>query len=202
MPFMKTLIIIGIFVLTSCDSQSGDTVTTFKKSFPDTSKSWAGQVTRQDYHLTRNLEGKFRLPTLINGNNKTEIRIWRLSGSYDPQSLNIFQQSNSDKWSLRTISFYRTKSDSIVEDNTRQIHAGSLEILNLDRYWNMPSQSDLKEGDKYGCMDGDNVLIELANSKTYKLKWYRCPDINKDKDSVFKLANELASRPNALSENK
>jgi hypothetical protein len=199
---MKTLKIIGICVLTSCGNQSGDHELSFEKIFPDTSKSWAGQVTKQDFNLTRNIEQKFLLSTLINGNNNTEIRVWRLYSSFDPQFLNILQQSNSSQWSLRTIAFYRAKSDSIVADHTRQIPAGLLDSLNLDRIWNMPSQSELVEGDKYGCMDGNNILIEFANSKTYKLKWYRCPDINKLKDSVFLLASELTSRLDAIAENK
>lgn len=190
MLFIRIFIIIGICLLTSCSSQSVDHNTRFKAVFPDTSKTWAGRETRQDFHFTRNIESKFQLPTLTNGTNHTEIRIWRLSGSYDPQSLNILRQLSSDKWSLRTISFYQTKSDSIIADHTRTIRESSLDSLNLDRYWNMPSQSDLATGDKYGCMDGNNVLIELANYKIYKLKWYRCPDINKLKDSVFLLASD------------
>ena len=203
MPFMKkTFIIIGICVLTSCGSQSVDHSTSFEANFPDTSRTWAGRETRQDIHLTTNIESKVRLPTLSKGINNTEIRIWRLSGSYDPQYLDILRQLSTDNWSLRTIVFYRTKSDSIIADYTKPLRPGSIDSLHLDRYWNMPSQSDLTDGDKYGCMDGSNVLIELANSKTYKLKWYRCPDINKSKDSVFLLASELTSRLDALAKNR
>jgi hypothetical protein len=199
---MKTFIIIGICLLTSCGSQSVDHDTSFKANYPDTSKTWAGRETRQAFHFTREIESKFQLPTLTTGINNTEIRIWILSGSNDPQSLNILRQPSSDKWSLRTIEFYQTKSDSITTDYTRLIRASYIDSLGLDRYWNMPSQSDLTDGDKYGCMDGSNVLIELANSKTYKLKWYRCPYINKSKDSVFLLANELTSRLNVTAESK
>jgi hypothetical protein len=203
MPFMKTfIIVIGICFLTSCGSQSVDNDTTFKASFPDTTKTWAGRETRQDFHFTRNIENKLQLSTLTNGTNYTEIRIWRLSGSYDPQSLNTLRQLSPDKWSLRTIEFYQTKSDSIIADYTTLIRDGFIDSLNLDRYWNMPSQSELTDGDKYGCMDGNNVLIELANSTTYKLKWYRCPNINKTKDSVFLLVSELTSKLNAITENK
>ncbi|MFZ1801047.1 MAG: hypothetical protein WAU24_14360, partial [Chitinophagaceae bacterium] len=179
-----------------------DHVTSFQTNFPDTSKTWAGRETKQDINFTRNLENKIKLSTLSNGINNTEIRIWRLSGSYDPQYLNILRQSSTNNWSLRTIVYYRTKSDSIISDFTIPIRASYLDSLRLDRYWNMPSQSDLTDGDKYGCMDGSNVLIELANSKTYNLKWYRCPDINKSRDSVFLLASELTSRLNAIAENR
>ena len=193
---------IGICVLTSCGSQSVDRTKSFNANFPDTSKTWAGRETRQDLHFIRNIEGRFQLPTLTTKSNNTEIRIWRLSGSYDTQSLSILHQSTTNKWSLRTITFDRTKFDSIVADYTRPIPADLIDSLRLERYWNMPSQSDLTDGDKYGCMDGSDVLIELANSKSYELKWYRCPDINKSKDSVFLLASELTSTLNAIAEKK
>lgn len=187
-------------MLSSCVSQPGEHKTDFKLIFPDTSKSWAGQVTREDFHLTRDLEGKLHLQTLTKGTKTTELRIWNLSGSYDPQSLNILRKSGTDQWSLRTISFYRFKGDSLVADYTRTIHSVAIDVLNLNRYWTMPSQSDLTKGDSYGCMDGSNIVIEMADSLRYKLMWYRCPDINKSKDSVFLLANELASKLDSVAD--
>lgn len=200
---MKNLTtIIGICVLTSCGSQSTDVAKIFKVNFPDTSRTWAGSETKQDLHFTRNIERRFQLAGLTMGINNTEIRIWQLSSSFDPQSLNILRQLSTNKWSLRTILFDRTKPDSVIADITKPIPAGSVDSLRLDRYWNMQSQSDLKDGDKYGCTDGNDVLIELANSKSYELKWYCCPDINKSKDSVFLLASELTNSLNTITESK
>jgi hypothetical protein len=200
MPLMKTLIILGICVLASCGRQSRGHDIKFESIFPDTSKTWAGQVTIGDFHLTRSIERRFYLQTLTYGTKNTELRIWRLSSSYDPQSLNILRKLSADQWSLRTVSFYRSKGDSIIADYTRAIKPAAIYMVNLEKYWTIPSQSDLPKGDSYGCMDGSNLLIELADSERFKLLWYRCPDINKAKDSVFLLAGELASRLNSAAD--
>ena len=191
---MLALKLIGICFLASCGSRSVAPIINFQKVFPDTSKSWAGRMTREDVYETRSLENKFHLLTLTNGTKNTEMRIWEFSAAYDPQTLNILQHINSKWWTLRTITFYRAKKDSIVADNNRNIQTDLFDSITLSRYWNMPSQSDLREGDKYGCMDGSDMVIELANAKTYKLKWYCCPGIHKTKDSAFLLASELANR--------
>lgn len=195
---MKTIKILGISLLASCGSQSVEDVNEFRRLLPDTSKTWAGQMTRNDFHLTRNLEKKFHLQTLTNGTKDTELRIWNLSGSYDPQSLNILRQSSTDKWSLRTLSYYRTKSDSVIADYTRPIRSASIDSVNLSRFWAIPSQSDLTKGDSYGCMDGGTLFIELADETKYRFLWYNCPDINKSKDSVFVFATELVKRLNVI----
>jgi hypothetical protein len=108
-----------------------------------------------------------------------------MSGSYDPQVLLIAQQDYSNNWTLRTISYYQTKVDSIYSDNVRLLRHGAIDSFNLNWYWNLPSQSDLKAGDSYGCFDGEDVFIEMADSLTYRFMWYRCTFMNKDKDSVF-----------------
>jgi hypothetical protein len=93
-----------------------------------------------------------------------------------------------------TLSFCQTKADSIYLDHTRSIRSGSIDSLNLDRYWDLASQSDLKAGDLFGCLDGGDVFMEIADSLKYRFLWYRCLNINKLKDSVFFLASELTSK--------
>jgi hypothetical protein len=195
---MKTLKLIGLFLLASCGNQSIESATAFRHILPDTVKTWAGQMTRDDYYSTRSLEKKLHLETLTNGVNTEELRIWRLSGSYDPQVLFILKKMGANEWHLRTLSFYQSKGDSIYADYTRLLRSGSVDSLKLGQYWSVASQSDLKAGDSYGCIDSENVFVELADSTKYRFMWYRCPDINKDKDSAFFLVSKLRDRLDGL----
>jgi hypothetical protein len=47
-------------------------------------------------------------------------------------------------------------------------------------------------------MDGTDLFIEMSDSSRYRFLWYRCPEINKDKDSSFLLASQLTDRINSL----
>jgi hypothetical protein len=195
---MRTLIILGSLFFASCGSDSGDTTFRFQRIIPDTTQSWAGQQTKESYRGINRLEGKLRLNTLSDGTANTEVRVWNFSSSYDPLVLFILRKDSSDGWHLRTISFYKAKGDSIYADYSRTISQSAVDSLNLNRYWTLASQSDLKAGDSYGCMDGGDVFVELASLAKYRFMWYRCPDINKDKDSVFLFANNLTNRLDAL----
>ncbi|MCW3075240.1 MAG: hypothetical protein JWP69_2309 [Flaviaesturariibacter sp.] len=195
---MKAIRMIWLSLLISCSDQSNKSTFKFKLDLPDTSKSWSGQMTRDDYYLTRDFEKNLHLQTLINGVKNQEIRVWSLSDSYDPQILFILNKNITGRWRLRTISFYKTKADSIYTDYTRQIRVGAVDSLRLERFFNLASQSDLKKSDNYGCMDGENVFVEIANSTKYRFMWYRCPDINKAKDSSFMLISQLRDQLNAL----
>ena len=191
---MKTLKLIGLLFLAACGRHSSDPQTTFKQILPDTSKSSSGRMTRETFHQTRKIEQKLDLISLLNGSNNEEIRIWRLSGSYDPQSVTILAKLKTDAWHLRQLTFNHSKNDSITSDVTRQLPSKVINTLNLISYWNLPSQSDLKTGDAYGCMDGSDVFIEMANTAKYRFMWYRCPDINETKDSAFHRVFELRSK--------
>jgi hypothetical protein len=195
---MKPLLTLAVIVLTACNTGLDKHVNAFTDSFPDTSKTWAGEVTHDDYRRTRSLEKNLHLSPLTGGAKQYELRMWNLSSSYDPQVVFMLTKNQENLWSLRTLSFYSSKGDSIYADYTRPIRSGTVDSLRLDRYWSLASQSDLKAGDSYGCMDGENVLIELADSTRYRVLWYRCPNINKDKDSVFRLANNLVNKLDGL----
>ena len=156
-------------------------------------------MTKEAYILTRRFETKLGLQTLSNGAASIEIRVWNLSSYYDPQVLFILKNDSSKHWCLRTISFYQNKNDSIYADFTRIIRHGVIDSIGLNRYWTLASQSDLKEGDSFGCMDGSDLFIELADPTKYRFMWYRCPDLHIKKDSTFLLAYELGSRLDGLS---
>lgn len=191
---MKTLKILGICLLASCSSQTSEPQKEFKRILPDTTQSWSGQMTKEAYHQTRSIEKKFSLESLLNGVKGKELRIWNLSGFYDPQVLLILSKSKTNNWNLRVLNFYQTKGDSIYSDYTRPIRSSSIDSLNLNRYWSLASQSDLKAGDTYGCMDGGEVFMEIADATKYRFMWYRCPDINKNRDSAFFIVTELKSK--------
>jgi hypothetical protein len=197
-PPMRVFLITGLFLLVSCGSKPGDTTLDFERHIPDTTKSWAGRMTKECYEETKRLEAKLGLHTLSDGTNTTEIRVWNFSGSYDPQVLFLLKNGSTKGWQLRTVSFYKTKGDSIYADYSRIIRQKAVDSLDLNRYWTLASQSDLKAGDTYGCMDGGDVLVELASPTKYRFMWYRCPDIHKEKDSVFLLANQLTNGLDAL----
>jgi hypothetical protein len=196
---MKTFIIIALFIISSCGSRPVEQVG-FRRILPDTSKSWTGRMTRDVFQQTRILESKLDLPTLAKGIKNDELRIWNLSGSYDPQVVQILYRLNEDQWVLRAISFYHSKDDSITVDSKRLISSDRMDSFDFNQFLNLPSQSDLKAGHSYGCMDGGDVFIEIADSIRYRFMWYKCPDIHKNKDSVFLLVNQLTEKINYLVE--
>ena len=195
---MRLLIAIALFFLASCSNQRDIENVEFSRIIPDTSKTWAGRMTREAYIETRTFEKTLKFEKLIDGTKQEEIRVWYLSGSYDPQVVFIAKADSLNKWTLRTISFYHSKSDSIYADYSRVLRQTSVDSLNFNKYWQLTSQSDLPKGDTYGCMDGENIFIEMSNRMKYRFMWYRCPEINKDKETVFLAAATLANRLDAL----
>jgi hypothetical protein len=81
--------------------------------------------------------------------------------------------------------------DSIDTDKTILVGHDLTDSMNLSNFWNLGSQSDLKDGDSYGCLDGVDVFMEIADPARYRFMWYRCPDLNKHKDSAFLLSKML-----------
>ena len=190
---MKTLQLLGLLFLASCGIRTSEPQTEFRQILPDTLNSWAGQITREAFHHTRKLERKLNVQSLTSGLKGEEIRIWGLSGSYDPQSLTILSKAGRKSWNVRQLSFYHAKNDSISSDITQPI-----ENFPFDNYWSLKSQSDLANADDYGCMDGGDVFIEIANASKYRFMWYRCPEINEKKDSTFYQVTELKRKVAAL----
>jgi hypothetical protein len=194
---MKTLQLLGLLFLISCGNRISEPQIDFRHILPDTSKSWAGQMTHEAFHQTRKLEEKLNVRSLISGVKGEEMRIWGLSGSYDPQRLTILSKADGEGWNIRQVSFYHTKNDSISSDDAKPI-----ENFLFDDYWNLASQSDLKNSDDYGCLDGGDVFIEMANVAKYRFMWYRCPDINEKKDSAFYQVTELRRKIAGLIEER
>jgi hypothetical protein len=136
-------------------------------------------------------EKELELKSIIDGAANEEIRVWNLSGSYDPQDLFIVKADSLGKWTLQTISIFPSKRDNMYIEYSQLLRQSSVDSLKLNELWYIKSQSEVSNGDTYGCMDGVDVLIETANVLNYRLMWYRCPMINKGKDSVFRSIAEL-----------
>ena len=150
-------------------------------------------MTKETFIWTRTLQARLQLDSLEWGTKGKEIRVWHLSGSYDPQVVQIIRQSFNGDCSLRIISFNHSKGDSIEEDIKRKLRPGLLDSARIVRFWTLPSQSEMANGDTYGCLDGSDLFIELSTSERYKILWYRCPYINKDKNSAFQSASDLTT---------
>ncbi|MCF1715980.1 hypothetical protein L0U88_15170 [Flavihumibacter sp. RY-1] len=195
---MRLPIAILLFFFASCRNQGDTGINALSRVIPDTSRTWAGRMTRDAFSQTRTFEKSLKIGSLIDGTANDEIRVWYLSGSYDPQVAFIAKPDSFSKWTLRIISFYRTKVDSTYNDYSLVLRHTSVDSLNLNKYWTLTSQSDLQNGDDYGCMDGEDIFIEMSNRMKYRFMWYRCPEINKSRDSVFLTASNLANRLDAL----
>jgi hypothetical protein len=180
-------------LILSCREASRAPEPTVQRLMPDTAERWAGQQTGAALRLAKHYEQKFGLPSLQYGS-ATEVRLWYFSTAYDNQVLFRLREDRWGNWQLRTISFHRKGVDRIYADYSRQLRQSAVNSLLLSRYWGIPSQSEMKNGDQYGCVDGEEVLIELAEPNRYRPLWYRCPEINRDKDPAFLLAASLADR--------
>jgi hypothetical protein len=190
---MQILHFFGFLFLASCGNRTSEQQTAVRLILPDTSKSWAGQMTRYASDQTGKLEKKLNLRSITNGIKGKEIRIWELSGLYDPQSLTILSKGDNEGWNLKQVSFYQAENDSVSSVVTKPI-----ENFPFDDYWNLASQSDMRNGDDYGCLDGGDVFIEMADVANYRFMWYRCPDINEKKDSTFYRVDELRKKITGL----
>lgn len=195
---MRPKFSIILFLFISCGNRQDKVSVEFNRILPDTSKTWSGRMTGEAYRQTRSFEKSLKLENLINGSFQDEIRVWYLQSSHDKNVLFIAKIDSLKKWSLRTISFYKNKSDSIYADYSKTLRHSSADSLNFSKLWKIKSQSDLANGDTYGCMDGEDIFIELSERNKYRFLWYRCPEINKNKDSVFLTAWTLADRLDAF----
>ncbi len=188
----------AIILLPACKNNPSRDGGNFRGFYPDTSITWAGQATGEDMRFVRSLEREFSLPALTTGAQNAEVRLWQLESAFDPKTVYIFRKLSSDSCELRTIKYARAGTNRLVSDDIMLMDGAVFDSLQFDRYRLMPSQSDMPDGDSYGCMDGGSVLIELADAKSYALRWYRCPRMHEASDSTFLLAAELIAFFEAL----
>lgn len=187
-----------IIFLPSCKNRPSLNTTNFKAIYPDTSSKWVGEATKEDMKYARALESKFNLSTLTAGAPNTEIRIWQFKSAFDPQTLHILMKLKSDSCEFRTIKYGSAGNNRLLSDHTILVNGAVFDRINLESYWLMPSQSDMPDGDRYGCMDGSSVLLELADIKTYAIKWYRCPAMHKSADNAFEMVSDMMANFHTL----
>lgn len=188
---MKFLLYLGVFYWIACSNRPKEENFQISKLLPDSSNSFYAKQFHRDYLDTRRIQNLFTLNDISNGTDKIELRLWNISSTYDPQSIYILKQSKHDEWNLRVINYYRSLKDSITQETNMAFRGGLIDSLNLDKYWALPSQSEIKNGDDYGCMDGNTVLLELSDKRRYKYIVFRCPELHVNKDSAFYLINIL-----------
>jgi hypothetical protein len=131
---------------------------------------------------------------MSNGTQNIEFRFWDLSSFYNPQTVFLLYNDPSNKWALRVIKYLVSNRDSVISDNSKSVKDTLIQNLNLKQYWQLPSQSELSNGDNFGCVDGNTILLEMSDSIRYKYILFRCPDIHAAKDSAFYWINQLGSR--------
>lgn len=185
---MRSILLSTIFFFAACKSTPYSHLH-IEKIIPDSVGSYYAEQFHKDYLLSRKIVDSFKLQNISNGTKNQQVWFWDMSSSYDPQTIYILHRKSSDGWHLKVIKYYAFQKDSITSDVTKTINSNLFDTLNVDRFWKLPSQSQLKNGDKYGCVDGNTVLIEMADSTRYKYIFFRCPDIHADKDTAFYLVN-------------
>jgi hypothetical protein len=84
---MKVTLFIIIFFVSGCQTNPGSEVKGFQRYIPDTANSWAGRSTSDAFNLTKKLQIKFGLDSLVNGSEHAEFRLWKFSSMVDPQIL-------------------------------------------------------------------------------------------------------------------
>jgi hypothetical protein len=96
-------------------------------------------------------------------------------------------------WIVSSLNYYlnfdnaKTKVDSIStkREIKKIISVNEFNFLRTEQIWLLPSQSEMINGDSYGCTDGYSLLVELSNKSKYKFLSYVCPDFHISKDTTF-----------------
>jgi hypothetical protein len=206
---MKTLIIITTFLtLISCNNSSLQTKTLVIKSIhiPDTTNNRYAKLFDYTYYQEKSAIAKqLNLDTLETDTSNSEIRIWTIGSNYNPQKIFFLKKINKT-WTISKLIYYlhfsetQIKVDSISTQgkNEREILLNEFNLLKTDQIWQLPSQSEMKNGAKYGCNDGYALLIEMNDKSKYKFSCYTCPDLHIAKDSVFKTVLDFEQKVGEL----
>lgn len=135
------------------------------------------------YRNKSNVENKLGLNTLENGFDSIQIRLWYGYAFKDSSQLVVLENSNG-KWEAKlfTLVYYLNengdKLDSISKDIiTREPKSGWQNFINkvikLD-LTTLPDKSKIKDYPDFS--DGDDVIIEAATKKSYRIYSYKEPN--------------------------
>jgi hypothetical protein len=193
---MKPLtIIIFCLTLVACNNSNLQTQKSIPKSvhIPDTTNNWYAKLfDYPNYVKETEITKQLNLENLETDTLNSEIRIWTIGSNYNPQTL-ISLKNKNNIWTITKLNYYlnfndaKTKVDSV---STRQkiektISINEFNLLKTEQIWQLPSQSEMKNGSSYGCVDGYALLIEMNSKSKYKFSCYICPDLHISKDSTF-----------------
>ena len=64
---------------------------------------------------------------------------------------------------LHQLTFNYRNPDSLISDTNFIFKITLADSLQLDKFWLLNSQSDLTNGDQFGCLDGNTIFVELAD---------------------------------------
>ncbi len=192
------LLVIFWLIIISCENSSLQTKNALQKSIhiPDTTNnSFAKLYDYPNYQIKQELTRQLNLDTLENSKIKTEIRIWEIGSNYNPQTLFIVKKKDT-VCSIKKIIFYlnfnqegrQIKIDSVssTTSNEKSISQDEFNSLKTEDIWHLNSQSEMKNGRSYGCLDGSVLLTELSNDTSYKFLFHLCPSFHTTKDTTFK----------------
>lgn len=198
------IILFVVFVSISCNNHSNHINKIIPKAIhiPDTTNNWYVKLMDYDYYLRKKyLEEQLHLTKLETDTGNIQIRVWTLASNYNPQRVYLLKENNTN-WTLSTIFFYvnfsnwnNPKIDSVstyMGFNNKILTSEKITQLNLVQLWGLPSQGEMKNGSKFGCVDGYGLLIEMNNRAKYKYSFYMCPDFHISDDSIFKVVDSFS----------
>jgi len=200
----RTLIILCIF-FTCCDNNTIKTQESHPKIIiiPDTANNWYAKLFDFPYYQMKNETcNLLGLPLLENDTSEFVVRVWRIASSYNPQKIYLLRKI-ANTWTLSMVRYYqhfdeldRIKIDSISlqKDDPKVLTSIDIEKLDLRKLWEIPTQSKMKDGGSYGCVDGYSLLIEISDRTKYKYTFHICPAFHASKDSTFMMVDQFDNK--------
>jgi len=208
--FMNPLIIfISLLTLIGCNNSNLQTNNAARKSIhiPDTTNNLYAKLFDYPYYLQKvALVRQLNLDRLETDTSNSEIRIWTIGANYNPQTIFFIKRTN-DFWTISKLNYYldhneiKTKGDSMStqKKSEKTVSSNEFSLLWTEKIWQLPSQSEMKNGSSYGCVDGYALLIEMNDKLRYKFSCYVCPDLHVLKDSTFKTVVDFKQKVGELS---
>lgn len=195
---MKYLVIIIIcLTFLTCNTSEKKIAPLIPKQIeiPDSTNNRYAKIFDYPHYLKKiEITKQLHLNNLEGDTINSEIRVWFLGSNYNPQQ--VYSINNKDSlWTITKLDFYldfneqsipKVDSSSQGQGNKKAISAQDLATLDIEKLWHLQSQSEMKKGSTYGCMDGYALLIEMNSKEKYKYLFYMCPDFHVSKDSTFK----------------
>jgi hypothetical protein len=191
------LIIIIIFSLTlaACNNSNLQIQKAIPRSIhiPDTTNNWYAKLfDYPNYVKKTEIAKQLKIKNLEPDTSNSEIRIWTIGSNHNPQTVTSLKNKNGICTITRLIYYLsfdnaKTKVDSFSTKGKIEkiISIEEFNLLRTEQIWQQPSQSEMKNGGSFGCMDGYALLIEMNNKSKYKFSCYICPDLHVSKDTTF-----------------